>query len=114
VTPQDQRGQPSIRYRFLSGIFYRWEFERGGIELDVEVDGPLTLSDQDIMIDAVLGGAGLAYLFEEQVRDFIADGRLVRVLEDWCPFYPGFFLYYPSRRQVPAALRAFIDFVNSS
>jgi DNA-binding transcriptional LysR family regulator len=114
VTPQDLRGQPCIRYRFLSGIFYRWEFERGGIELDVEVDGPLTLSDQDIMIDAVLGGAGLAYLFEEQVRDFIADGRLVRVLEDWCPFYPGFFLYYPSRRQVPAALRAFIDFVNSS
>ena len=113
ATPQDLRGQPCIRYRFLSGAMYRWEFERGGIELDVEVDGSLTLSDQDIMVDAVLEGAGLAYLFEEQVRDLIAEGRLVRVLEDWCPFYPGFFLYYPSRRQVPAALRAFIDFIKA-
>jgi DNA-binding transcriptional LysR family regulator len=113
ATPEDLRGQPCIRYRFLSGAIYRWEFERGGIELDVEVDGPMTVSDQDIMLDAALGGAGLAYLFEDQVRDHIADGRLVRVLEDWCPFYPGFYLYYPSRRQAPAALRAFLDFVRS-
>src|SRR6185437_15263942 len=88
--PEDLRGQPCIRYRFLSGVMYRWEFERGGIELDVDVDGPLTVSDQDIMLDAALGGAGLAYLFEDQVREHLAAGRLVRVLEDWCPFYPGF------------------------
>ena len=113
-TPEDLRGQPCIRYRFLSGVLYRWEFERGGVELDVEVDGALTVSDQDIMVDAALGGAGLAYLFEDQVRDHIAAGRLVRVLEDWCPFYPGFYLYYPSRRQAPAALRAFLDFVRTA
>jgi DNA-binding transcriptional LysR family regulator len=113
LKPEDLRGQPCIRYRFLSGAMYRWEFERGGIELDVDVDGSLTLSDQDIMLDAALGGAGLAYLFEDQVRDHIVDGRLVRVLEDWCPFYPGFHLYYPSRRQAPAALRAFLDFVRT-
>ena len=112
-TPEDLRGQPCIRYRFLSGVMYRWEFERGGVELDVDVDGPLTVSDQDIMVDAALGGAGLAYLFEDQVREPIADGRLVRILEDWCPFYPGFYLYYPSRRQAPAALRAFLDFVRA-
>ena len=112
-TPEDLRRQPCIRYRFLSGVMYRWEFERGGVELDVEVDGPLTVSDQDIMVDAALGGAGLAYLFEDQISDMLADGRLVRVLEDWCPFYPGFYLYYPSRRQAPAALRAFLDFVRA-
>jgi len=112
-TPEDLRGQPCIRYRFLSGVMYRWEFERGGIELDVDVAGSLTVSDQDIMVDAALGGAGLAYLFEDQVREHLAAGRLVRVLEEWCPFYPGFYLYYPSRRQAPAGLRAFLDFVRT-
>ena len=65
------------------------------------------------MLDAVLHGCGLGYLFEEQVQKAVADGRLIRVLEDWCPFYPGFFLYYPSRRQLPTALRAFIDFAKT-
>jgi len=110
ATPHELRGQPCIRYRFHSGALYAWEFERGGIELEVEVDGPLTLSDQDLMIDAALAGAGLAYLFEQQVEGLLAEGRLVRVLQDWCPAYPGFFVYYPGRRQLPAALRAFIDF----
>jgi DNA-binding transcriptional LysR family regulator len=109
-TPHDLRALPCIRYRFFSGTLYGWEFERGGIELEVEVDGPLTLSDQDLMIDAALAGSGLAYLFEQQAEALVAEGRLVRVLADWCPAYPGFFLYYPGRRQVPAALRAFIDF----
>ncbi|MDP9808615.1 DNA-binding transcriptional LysR family regulator [Rhizobium tibeticum] len=111
VTPRDLRDHECIRYRFAGGAFYRWEFERGGIELEIEVAGPLTLGDQDIILDAVLHGCGLGYLFEEQVQSAVADGRLIRVLEDWCPFYPGFFLYYPSRRQLPTALRAFVDFV---
>ncbi len=110
VTPHDLRGLPCIRYRFPSGAMYRWEFERGGIELDIEVDGPLTLGDQDLMQEAALDGAGLAYLFEAQAAPLIAKRKLIRVLADWCPAYPGFFLYYPSRRQVPAALRAFIDY----
>lgn len=109
VTPHDLRNLPCIRYRFSSGAMYRWEFERGGVELDIEVDGPLTLGDQDLMLDAALDGAGLAYVFEAQAEKLIAKRKLVRVLADWCPAYPGFFLYYPSRRQVPAALRAFID-----
>lgn len=110
VTPHDLSKLPCIRYRFSSGAMYRWEFERGGIELDIEVDGPLTLGDQDLMLEAALDGAGLAYVFEQQAEQLIAKHKLVRVLADWCPAYPGFFLYYPSRRQVPAALRAFIDF----
>ncbi|WP_342360037.1 LysR family transcriptional regulator [Terrarubrum flagellatum] len=108
--PEDLKHLPCIRYRFLSGVFYNWEFERGGVEMEVEVNGPVIVSDQDLMIAPALAGVGLAYVFEEQVSDMIADGRLLRALGDWCPFYPGFFLYYPSRRQLPAALRAFIDF----
>jgi DNA-binding transcriptional LysR family regulator len=63
--------------------------------------------------DAALDGAGLAFVFEAQVEGLIAKRRLVRVLADWCPAYPGFFLYYPSRRQFPAALRAFVDFAKA-
>jgi DNA-binding transcriptional LysR family regulator len=113
VTPHDLKGLPCIRYRFTGGAMYRWEFERGGIEVDIDVDGPLTLNDQDLMVDAALDGAGLAFVFEAQVEELIARRRLVRVLADWCPAYPGFFLYYPSRRQLPTALRAFIDFARS-
>ncbi len=113
LTPHDLKDHVCIRFRFAGGAFYHWEFERGGIEVEIEVRGPLTLGDQDIMRDAVLQSDGLGYLFEDQVRDEIETGKLVRVLEDWCPYYPGFFLYYPSRRQLPTALRAFIDFVKA-
>ena len=111
VEPRDLLGLPCIRYRFAGGGLYRWEFERGGTELEIEVDGPLTLADQDLMTDAALAGTGLAYVFEGLVERYVAEGRLVRVLEGWCPYYPGFFLYYPSKRQMPAALRAFVDFI---
>lgn len=113
LTPHDLKGHTCIRYRFASGAFYSWEFERGGMDVKIEVQGPLVLGDQDVMLEAAIGGAGLAYLFEEQAREAIAAGKLVRVLEDWCPTYPGFFLYYPSRRQLPTALRAFLDFVRN-
>jgi DNA-binding transcriptional LysR family regulator len=110
-TPDQLKDLPCIRFRFDSGRYYAWEFERGGVELSVEVDGPLSLGEQQLMVEAALDGAGIAYAFEAQVEDLVASGRLVRVLEDWCPYYGGFYLYYPSRRQVPAPLRAFIDFV---
>lgn len=113
MTPHDLKSHSCIRYRFPGGTFYRWEFERGGVELEIDVQGPLTLGDQDIMLEAALNGSGLAYLFEQQVQSALDDGRLIRVLEDWCPYYPGFFLYYPSRRQLPTALRAFVDFVKA-
>ncbi|WP_224367008.1 LysR family transcriptional regulator [Hyalangium versicolor] len=113
-TPHELRELPCIRFRFLSGVLYRWEFERDSEEVVIEVDGPLTLSDQGLMVDAALAGVGLAYVFEAQVSTLLAEGLLVRALEDWCPSYPGFFLYYPSRRQLPTALRAFVDFVKAA
>ena len=114
VTPRDLKDLPCVRYRFTSGTLYHWEFERGGVELEIDVTGPLTINDQDLMLDAALDGTGLAYVFEAQAAELIEKRKLVRVLADWCPAYPGFFLYYPSRRQLPAALRAFVDFVRAT
>jgi len=111
TAPDQLRGLPCIGLRFATGKAYAWEFAKGGIDLSVEVNGPLVLDDQDMMLDAALSSIGLAYTFEQQVAAHLADGRLVRVLEDWCPYYPGFYLYYPSRARMPAALRAFIDFL---
>lgn len=112
--PEDLHGIPCIRHRFPSGSMYRWEFERGGIAQELEVSGPLTLGDVSLMVGPALQGLGLAYVFEEMVSEHLADGRLIQVLADWCPYYPGLHLYYPSRRHVPAPLKAFIDFARSA
>ncbi|RKS24680.1 LysR family transcriptional regulator [Pseudomonas sp. WPR_5_2] len=112
--PEDLHGLPCIRHRFPSGSLYRWEFERGGIAEEIEVDGPLTLGDVSLMVGPALQGVGIAYLFEDMVKAQLADGRLVQVLGDWCPYYPGLHLYYPSRRHVPATLKAFIEFVRAA
>ena len=109
-TPNDLKRLPCIRFRFASGRFYEWEFERDGVRSSVEVEGQLTLDDPALAVRAAIDGAGVAFAFESQVEEFVAQGRLVRVLEDWCPQYAGYHLYYPSRRHVPAPLRAFIDF----
>ena len=109
VKPRDLHGHACIRFRLPSGGIYRWEFEKKGEVLEVEVDGPLTLSDQQVMLQAALDGAGLAIVLESHARPHLKARHLVRVLADWCPPFPGYFLYYPSRRQVPAGLRAFID-----
>lgn len=109
--PEQLKNLPCIQLRFGSGRLYDWEFEKGGVELKIAVTGPLVLGDTGLMVQAALAGAGIAFAFESQVADLVAARRLVRVLEDWCPYYSGFYLYYPGRRQVPAALRAFIDFV---
>ena len=114
VAPQELRELPCILLRFSDGRLYHWEFERGGIEVAIEVEGALTLDDPDLAIEAALDGAGIAYAFEEQVSALLASHRLVRVLEEWCPYYPGFYLYYPSRRQMPAVLRAFVDHLQSA
>jgi DNA-binding transcriptional LysR family regulator len=111
--PEDLKTLPCICLRFESGRRYAWEFERGGVEIAVEVSGPLTMNDQSLMVEAAVDGVGLTYAFEGQVANHVTAGRLVRVLEDWCPYYGGFHLYYPSRRQLSAALRAFVDFVRS-
>ena len=107
--PRDLHDHACIRFRLPSGGIYRWEFEKKGEVLEVEVDGPLTLGDQQVMLQAALDGAGLAIVLESHARPHLKARQLVRVLADWCPPFPGYFLYYPSRRQVPAGLRAFID-----
>lgn len=107
--PQQLAGYRCIRIRFPNGTLYRWEFARGGEKLEVEVDGPLDLGDMPLMVRAAEDGVGLAYVYEQAAAAGIAAGRLVTVLDDWRPAEPGFFLYYPSRRLIPAGLRAFID-----
>lgn len=112
--PRDLVDHRCIRRRFSSGRLYRWELEKDGRTLQVDVKGPLILSDQSLMRTAALDGAGLAFIFERRVEDDIRQGRLVQVLDDWCPPFDGFHIYYPSRRQMRPALRAFIDFFRHS
>ena len=109
--PSDLLSHRCIRGRLGTGTIWRWPFENGGIEIAVEVQGPLTLDEPNVMLDAALAGIGLAYLSEAQVASALADGRLMRVLEDWTPAYSGFSLYYPGRRHVPAGLRALIELI---
>ncbi|MBR0554657.1 LysR family transcriptional regulator [Ciceribacter sp. L1K23] len=109
ATPEDLAAHDCIRHRMPSGKLYRWEFERHGQELAVDVPGRLTLDDQALMTDAAIAGLGIAYVSEQSAREALADGRLTPVLLDWCPPFPGLYLYYPGHRRVPPALRAFID-----
>lgn len=107
--PADLTRHGCFRMRLPSGALFPWELERDGQIVRVEVTGPLIVDDIHVQLRAALDGAGLAHVFEAHVADDIAAGRLRTVLDDWCPPFPGFFLYYPSRRQVSPALRAFID-----
>jgi DNA-binding transcriptional LysR family regulator len=112
--PRDLAGHRCVRFRFSSGVLYRWEFEKDGEELEIAVEGPLIVGEDRLNVEAAINGAGITFVFEGYVSDAIADGRLVRVLEDWCPPFDGFFVYYPSRRQMRPALRAFVDFFKLS
>ncbi|MCR6631739.1 MAG: LysR family transcriptional regulator [Magnetospirillum sp.] len=107
--PEDLTSHTCIRWRFSTGGYYRWEFEKDGEARVVPVDGPLATNDNHLVLQATLDGAGLAFLFEQDAAPHLESGRLVRVLADWCPVFSGFYLYYPSRRQVHPGLRAFID-----
>jgi DNA-binding transcriptional LysR family regulator len=108
--PHDLRQHRCINFRLPSaGTIYKWEFEKGRRKVEVGVDGPLVFDDEGMVLDAALAGLGLAYLIEDRVASLLAAGALARVLEDWCPPFPGFFLYYPGRRQVSPALAAFVD-----
>jgi DNA-binding transcriptional LysR family regulator len=109
-TPRDLTAHRCIRYRMgTGGSVYRWEFEKRGKPVTVAVSGPLIFNDVDLTVRAASDGVGLAFALEEHVAERIARGQLVRVLEDWCPPFDGYFLYYPSRRQQPAALQALVD-----
>ncbi len=109
ATPQDLAAHRCLNYRLAdSGGLWPWEFERDLHPLRVRVDGPLVFNDGDLILAAALAGQGLAYQFEDQVAEAVADGRLERTLDAWCPSFPGYFLYHPSRRQTPPALGALI------
>lgn len=108
-SPRDLLQHWCINFRHGSSGVYRWEFDKGKQSLTVAVNGPLVLDDVELMIRAVIDGVGLAFMAEEHVAPHLASGALIRVLEDWCPPFPGYFLYYPSRRQQPAALSALIE-----
>lgn len=107
--PDDLRSHACIRFRLPSGKLFRWEFERHGQELVMDVSGPLTLDHLGLMAEAAAEGLGIAYVPENTARPHLARGEVVIVLDDWCPQIPGLFLYYPGHRHVPAGLRAFID-----
>lgn len=109
-TPQDLTAHACINLRLPTlGGLYAWEFERGGRELRVRVEGQLVFNGTAPMLGAALSGFGLAYVPEDSVRAHLANGRLVRVLEDWCPPYAGYHLYYPSRRQPTPAFALLIN-----
>lgn len=108
-SPHELTNHRCINLRGGSARPYRWEFEKDGEALVVDVSGPLIVDDAELMVRAAIGGLGLTFSFEEYVAPQIASGALVRVLEDWCPPFAGYFLYYPSRRQQSAALSALID-----
>jgi DNA-binding transcriptional LysR family regulator len=108
-TPRELRRHQCIQYRTKGGRIFRWEFERQGKAVTVDVAGPLTLNDDELMAQAAADGMGIAYISERLVSRQIAAGKLVAVLGDWSPRIPGLVLYYPGHRQVPPALRAFVD-----
>lgn len=108
-TPRELPNHRCINYRHgARGEVYRWEFEKGKKSLSVAVNGPLIVDDVELLLRAALDGLGLAFMSEELAAHHLTKGTLVRSLEDWCQPFPGFFLYYPSRRQQPAALTALI------
>lgn len=108
--PQDLTDHKCINLRLATyGGLYAWEFERGGRELKVRVDGQLIFNGTAQMLNAALAGFGLAYLPEELAQPHLTRGRLKRVLEDWCPPFPGYHLYYPSRRHSSPAFSLLVD-----
>jgi DNA-binding transcriptional LysR family regulator len=108
--PQDLTAHDCINIRLPTmGGLYAWEFEKRGRALKVRVDGQIVFNNMSLRQKAVLNGLGLAYLPEDRVRDHIASGRLVQVLDDWCQPFSGYHLYYPSRRQPTSAFAALVE-----
>jgi len=108
--PQDLRAHACIGIRMLSaGSLYAWEFQRDGVKQMVNVAGPLIVDDQEMVVSASASGVGLGYTMLEYAQPYLDSGRLVRVLAEWTQVEDGFFLYYPSRKNIPAALRAVIE-----
>jgi DNA-binding transcriptional LysR family regulator len=113
--PDDLARHSCVQYRrSAEGAIFDWPFERNGKSRKISVDGRLMVNNPDLAVRAAVDGLGIAYTIEAHAEPFLRSGQLVRVLEDWSPTFAGLFLYYPGHRQVPAALRAFIDMVRSA
>jgi DNA-binding transcriptional LysR family regulator len=109
-TPQDLVEHRCINYRFATSEgLYLWEFEQDGRLFQLRVDGNLIFNDGELILAAALAGQGLGYLLEDQITAHVAEGRLIRVLPEWCPAASGYYLYHPNRRQTPSALAALVD-----
>ncbi len=108
-TPDQLALHQCIRQRLPSGKRYRWEFQQHGQEVFVDVPGAMTLDSSQLMVEAAVAGLGIAYVPEPYALASLRDETLVTVLEDWCPYISGLYLYYPNNRHVPPSLRAFID-----
>ncbi|MDH2354395.1 LysR family transcriptional regulator [Bradyrhizobium sp. SSUT18] len=108
-SPSDLLSHECIRRRMPGGTLYRWEFEKRGEEMALDVPGRLTLDNDSLMVEAALEGLGLAFVSDFWVAKHLTDGTLQAVLEDWTPPFPGLRLYYPGHRHMAAGLRAFVD-----
>ncbi len=108
-SPRDLLGHRCINFRHRGESIYRWELEHGDESVAIAVSGSLVLDDEDLQIQAAIDGAGLALVGDHRAAPHLAAGELTRVMEEWTPPFPGFFLYYPNRKQQPAALLAVID-----
>jgi DNA-binding transcriptional LysR family regulator len=109
TTPHELKRHLCIQNMFPSGARYAWEFEKDGQTVSFQPTGPLSLDDHELMMQAALGGVGLAYIWEPRVEKAIVSGELIQVLDDWCQPEEPLYLYYPSRRHMSAGFRAVID-----
>ncbi|MBB4279628.1 LysR family transcriptional regulator [Rhizobium mongolense] len=109
LAPPDLLTHSCIRVRLPDGSLFRWRFEKGGEQVQIDVRGQITLDEASLTRTAVLDGAGLGYLFEQDILPEIEVGQVIRVLADWTPSYPGLCLYYPGRRNLSAGVRAFLE-----
>jgi DNA-binding transcriptional LysR family regulator len=108
--PQDLMHHRCINLRLPTrGNIYAWEFEKAGRELNVRVEGQMAFNNTGLILKAALGGLGLAYLPEDRVRPYVEEGRLKRVLAEWCPPFAGYHLYYPSRHQHAPAFALVVE-----
>ena len=107
-SPRDVLNHRCIRFRHRGESVYKWELDKGDESLTIPVNGSLLLDDVELVIQAAVDGAGLAWVTEDRITEHLQSGALIRVLDEWCPPFPGFFLYYPTRKQQPAALTALI------
>ena len=112
-SPQDLHQHRCLRFRFASGRLYHWNLERQGRAVSFDAQGPMTLDNTNLMVEAALAGIGIAWVPEYHVADHLAAGWLVHLLADWSPSFPGLSLYYPANRHPPTALRLFVAAVRA-